>query len=232
MCLQVSGPVRHVAREYIDPDFDYCVAFYNRRTRQTTYRPVSLLRVHAQVTRPGEKLDTLDDRRHVASFNRTSKLLIVCFRRSQVTNYSLNKSLTLEEAREQSRILTDQFGNARKRKALEEQQRRIIDDKSMEAMTSATMDSTFDASTNSIDNKSQSFSMLTDVCHLDLIKAQNWLQPDSEILPKLNKTAKTAEDVFKSEDFFTTPTQLEKYKKQAVEWFGVNKNAEAFAEAG
>ena len=236
--IQVPGPVRHVAREIAEADYDYCIAFYNRRTRETTFRPVSLLRVQAQISRPGEKLDSLEERRLIfTSYKLQIFVNITNFRRSQSVNYSLDKSLTLEESREQQRILTDQFGNARKRKALEEQQRRKIDDKLMEAMTSATFDATLDSSAASTsDAKPATFSMLTAVRSIEIslitIFARTSLQPESDIIPKLDKTAKTPDAIFKMEDFFASPEQRDVYKKRAAEWFKENNTAEALNKIG
>jgi hypothetical protein len=42
----VKSNVRHIGKEETgEGDYDYCIAFFNRRTKQTEFKPVSFLRV-------------------------------------------------------------------------------------------------------------------------------------------------------------------------------------------
>jgi hypothetical protein len=42
----MKSNVRHIGTEDVeDSEFDYCVAFFNRRTKKAEFKPVSFLRV-------------------------------------------------------------------------------------------------------------------------------------------------------------------------------------------
>lgn len=64
--LQIKSDVRFIGTEDLeDDDNEYCVAFFNRRTKQTEYKPVSLLRVVPQKRRKVEESGILEGRRQV-----------------------------------------------------------------------------------------------------------------------------------------------------------------------
>lgn len=57
----MQSNVRHIGTEDTeDGDNDYCVAFFNRRTKQTEYKPISFLRVAPRVKKEVEESGLLE----------------------------------------------------------------------------------------------------------------------------------------------------------------------------
>lgn len=65
------------------------------------------------------------------------KLDCVIFRKKAVTDYNINKVVTTEQYKQDRTNLTMDFGNTRKRKALDATVRRRIGDESMSVMNSS-----------------------------------------------------------------------------------------------
>ncbi|KAI6179875.1 hypothetical protein M3Y98_00658200 [Aphelenchoides besseyi] len=197
----VTKTVRHIAQEVPnDPEFDYCVAFYDRTTRETTFKPVSFLRIDVKSKSELDKTGLLEGKRKRA-----------------LTDYTLNKSMNAVESAERLQSLSMEFGNTKKKRMLEAQERRKLDDSSIGIMSTSLNESAMDTT--------QGTSELNGTMNgtADLSKDFSMLKaPESMVLPKINKEAKSVDEIFDMKDFFNSSEELDLYKRESQNFFNTN----------
>uniref|UniRef100_A0AC34F208 RNA polymerase I associated factor, A49-like protein n=1 Tax=Panagrolaimus sp. ES5 TaxID=591445 RepID=A0AC34F208_9BILA len=120
---KAAPTVTFMGKEKIDEDdnYDYCLAIYNRRTKELEYKPISLLRFEGIPNIDPELLTGKEIKKRV--------------------NYAADHSIKQETLVDRRRQLTTQFGSEKKNKMLEATLRRQINDDTLTTLSKSTFES-------------------------------------------------------------------------------------------
>jgi len=202
--------VRHIGTEDAEEnEFDYCVAFFNRRTKETEYKPISFLRVVPMKRKALEDSGLLEGKQARV-----------------VVDYGQNNTISREDSYDKRDALTMEHGNSKKRKILEAKSRRKIGDESLTIMNeSMVKDDSLNGSAadSTLDAKGVKKDLANEI---SLLKTA-----DSMVLPKMNMAAKTPDEIFNLKDFFTDD-DLNEFKNVAKTFFVTYSKLDAICGLG
>ncbi|CAD5225995.1 unnamed protein product [Bursaphelenchus okinawaensis] len=198
-----KNPVKIVGTEEAeDANYDYLIAFFNRQTKEVKLQPTTVL--HFQ-----PKQDVSED------------FLSGRKRRSRTDfNKDMNK-VNAENWREKANDLVMEFGNTKRRKILEASLRRKVNDDTLESL-----------GTSMLDSSKLDYSLLKEsedgkpTLNLSMLNT-----PESMVLPRMNKDATGAKEVYSLEQF-VKPDDTLTLGPAAAEFFAEFESVDRLVEKG